>query len=86
MAQHLAQKADAQMPQVLRPQALDVMPLGRLPEDGVDAVAQPAKQANPVRLRIAAPKKERDMQPDAVLGQFSSQRWRPLERFHPDWP
>ncbi len=53
MHQHVAQQAAAQMPQVARPDPLDIAAVDELAEDGVNAVAHTAEHGAPARVRIA---------------------------------
>ena len=43
MAEHLGQQTAAQVPDVLGPDALDLVPVNQSAEDGIDAVAQAPK-------------------------------------------
>ena len=54
MAQHLPKQSTHQMLEVTRPHPLNGVPLCKLREDGVDAVAKTAEESAPLGMGIGA--------------------------------
>jgi hypothetical protein len=72
VAENLAQQSASEMPGVPSLDALGVVALSELAEDGVDAIAQMAQDQVPARVRVAGLVARRGNELDALGGQLSA--------------
>lgn len=70
MAEHLTEQTTTQVPAVLSPDALGLVPVNQLAEDGIDTVTQAAQYGAKASPRIPFPRSKGRHQGHTVLEQF----------------